>query len=97
MSRKHQYRIRIEPVGQPDEPEAEKSAIGFEFASHDDLATIIRTLAARPDIGPEAAAPLGLGIKLFGSIMLEKRNKEPFASLFPHFSAFMKSLKSQQG
>ena len=93
MSKKKQYRISIEHIGNPDGSVPEDAVVAFDFDSHDELFAIIKELETRPDVGPDAAARLGLGIKLFGSVMLEKRSSDLFADLFPHFSAFMKKLK----
>ena len=64
-------------------------------ARTDQLFTIIEKLEASADIGPEKAAPLALGVKLFGSLMLANRKNDLFINLFPHFSSFMKKLKQK--
>ncbi|MDO6682468.1 MULTISPECIES: DUF3861 domain-containing protein [unclassified Oceanobacter] len=94
MKAAHQYRIRIDHIS-PDGSDTAGQAFEFTFASHDELLTIIDTLQHRSDISPQQAAPLGLGIKLFGSVMMKHRSEPLFADLWPHFSGFMKNLKKQ--
>ncbi len=96
MSKKHQYRITIEHTRNPDGSVPEDASVVFDFDSHDDLFGIIDKLKNHPDVGPDAAPRLGLGVKLFGSVMLENRTSELFSGLFPHFSAFMKKLKGKK-
>ena len=96
MSRKHLYRIRIDHICNADGSVPENTGTEFDFESHDELLAIIDNLGRRPDIGPALAPRLGLGIKLFGGVMLEKRTSELFADLFPHFAEFMKKLKGKK-
>ncbi len=96
MSKRHQYRITVEHTRNPDGSVPQESALEFDFASHDDLFRIIENLKVREDIGPDMAAPLALGIKLFGGTMMENRGRELFSGLFPHFSEFMKKLKGKK-
>lgn len=96
MSKKHQYKISIEHTRNSDGTVPEDAIVEFDFDSHDELFGIIDKLKGRQDVGPDAAARLGLGIKLFGSVMLENRTSELFADLFPHFSGFMKKLKGKK-
>lgn len=96
MSKKHQYRICINHLNHAGGSGAGDETVEFEFTSHDDLFNIIDGLKGRSDMDPEAAAPLALGIKLFGSVMLANRSNGLFADLFPHFSRFMKGLKGKK-
>ncbi|GAA4649756.1 DUF3861 domain-containing protein [Kistimonas scapharcae] len=93
MKKGHQYRITIDHVMNPDGSTPEDQKIEFEFTSHDEILSIIEKLKNRPDIGSEAAAPLGLGIKLFGGVLLQNRSSALFSGLLPHFSEFMKQFK----
>ena len=95
MKKQHQYTIRIEHVQNPDGTIPQNGPLEFAFSSHDELFSIVDKLKDRSDITQEEAAPLGLGIKLFGSVMLANRKSELFASLFPHFASFMKTLKQK--
>ncbi|GAB4302723.1 MAG: hypothetical protein Kow0083_14020 [Methylophaga sp.] len=95
MKKTHQYKINIEHIRTPDGAVPENEQFEFEFSSHDELLNIMKKLETRPDIEPESAAPLGLGIKLFGSVMLANRSHALFANLFPHFAQFMKQLKQR--
>ncbi|MDO6593749.1 DUF3861 domain-containing protein [Neptuniibacter sp. 1_MG-2023] len=95
MKKQHLYKVNIEHLKNADGSVPEDSSLAFEFSSHDELFTIIEKLKARTDIGPAKAAPLTLGIKLFGGLMLANKNDDLFVSLFPHFSAFMKKIKQK--
>lgn len=96
MSKKHQYRITIEHTRNPDGSVPEDACVAFDFDSHDELFGIIDKLKGHPYAGPDVAPRLGLGIKLFGSVMLENRSNDLFSELFPHFSEFMKKLKGKK-
>ncbi len=96
MSKKHQYKINIEHIRNSDGSVPEDAAVEFQFDSHDEILGIIEGLKGLPEIGPDAGARLGLGIKLFGSVMLENRANDLFAGLFPHFAQFMKQLKGKK-
>ena len=93
MKKRHQYRISIDHIMNPDGSKPEDQKVEFEFSSHDEVLSIIEKLKNRPDIEPDTAAPLGLGIKLFGGVLLENRSSELFSKLLPHFSEFMKQFK----
>ena len=96
MKKRNHYKISIEHTQNPDGSVVNNDPFEFEFASHDDLFRIIEKLKDRPNLNPESAAPLGLGIKLFGSVMMENRANPLFANLFPHFVEFMKNLKQKK-
>ncbi|WP_211829387.1 DUF3861 domain-containing protein [Kistimonas asteriae] len=93
MKKGHHYKISIDHVMNPDGSTPEDQKVEFEFSSHDEILSIIEKLKNRSDIEPETAAPLGLGIKLFGGILLQNRTSTLFSELLPHFSAFMKQFK----
>ncbi len=93
MKKGHQYRIRLDHILNPDGSTPEDQPLEFDFLSHDEILTIIEKLKNRPDIESEIAAPLGLGLKLLGGILLKHRDSALFSGLRPHFSDFMKQLK----
>lgn len=95
MKKQHRYKVSIDHLENTDGPVVTGNHLAFEFSSHDELFTIIEKLEASADIGPEKAAPLALGVKLFGSLMLANRKNDLFINLFPHFSSFMKKLKQK--
>jgi hypothetical protein len=95
MKKQHRYKVSIDHLENADSPVVTGNHLAFEFSSHDELFTIIEKLEASADIGPEKAAPLALGIKLIGGIMLANRTEALFANLYPHFSTFMKTLKQK--
>ena len=93
MKKGHHYKIRLEHTQNPDGSTPDDQPVEFDFISHDEIFGILEKLKQRQDIGPETAAQLGLGIKLFGGVLLEHRNSPLFSTLAPHFSDFMKALK----
>jgi hypothetical protein len=95
MKKQHLYKISIDHIQNADGSVPDDDICEFEFSSHDELFEIIEKLKSRADVGPEKAAPLGLGIKLFGGIMLANKKQDLFVNLMPHFAAFMKNLKQK--
>ena len=90
--KKHRYRITLERIS--DSPEAEKAeTLQFEAENHDDIFAIIARIRSKGQFDADAAAALGLGMKLFGETLLDSRNTPPFDALAPHFGQFMKTLK----
>ena len=69
----------------------------FEVGNHDDIIAIVERLRDRDDFNDETAAAFGVGIKLFSEAMLESRENPLFSAFRPHFSQFMKDLKSGSG
>ena len=64
MKKGHQYIIRIEHTQNSDGSTPDDQPVEFGFVSHDEIFAILEKLKQRPDIGPETAQQLGLGIKL---------------------------------
>ncbi|WP_419533255.1 DUF3861 domain-containing protein [Endozoicomonas sp.] len=93
MKKGHHYTIRLEHTLNPDGSTPDDQPVEFNFISHDEIFGILKKLKQRPDIEPETAEQLGLGIKLFGGVLLQHRNSELFSTLAPHFADFMKALK----
>ncbi len=93
MKKRHQYKITIEHTATPNGESTDNGKVEFEIANHDEILGIIEKLKQRPDIDSSAAAPLGLGIKLFGGVMLEDKKNPVFSDIRPHFSDFMKKFK----
>lgn len=96
MKKQHQYTISIDHTQNADGSVPDDETFTFDFSSHDELFEIIKKLKSREDVGPEKAAPLALGVKLFGSVMLANKADGLFVDLFPHFATFMKKLKQKK-
>lgn len=68
--------------------------LAFDATNHDEIIELVdRVKSARILPDDEAAACL-VGLKLFSEVMLRHREEPLFADLFPHFSLFMKRLKT---
>ncbi|HEY0064695.1 MAG TPA: DUF3861 domain-containing protein [Telluria sp.] len=93
--KQHTYRITVEHLsdakGQPSTYEA---PLQFEVGNHDDLFSIVERMRQRQEFDCATNTALAVGLKLFSEVMLEHRESALFADLLPHFSAFMKKLKS---
>ncbi len=83
MKKGHHYNIRVEHTSNPDGSTPDDQPVEFDVASHDEILGIIEKLKNRPDIEPEIAAQLALGIKLFGGILLEHRKSNRFQRWLP--------------
>lgn len=97
--KKHLFRITVEPVddaaGQ-SRPEG-GGTLAFVVSNHDDILEVVERLRGRGDFTPEAAAAFGVGLKLFGELLLVNREHPLFRELAPQFGQFMKALKSGPG
>jgi hypothetical protein len=93
--KQHSYRITIEHLldanGAPSQYDA---PLQFNVGNHDDIFEIVERLRRRSDFDENASTALAVGLKLFSEVMLENRNSPLFEDLMPHFSSFMKKLKS---
>ncbi|MRD71793.1 DUF3861 family protein [Rhodocyclus tenuis] len=93
----HRYRITVEPLADDTSSDAAASALHFEVANHDDILHVVERLRTRADLPPDTAAALGVGLKLFGEVLLEHRTHPLFRELYPHFGEFMRTLKGKGG
>jgi uncharacterized protein DUF3861 len=91
--KQHQYRITLEHLADPQGRPSNRPPLQFEVGNHDDIIAIVERLRGRSDIKPDEAAALGVGLKLFGEVMLANKDHALFSSLRPHFAKFMKDLK----
>lgn len=79
--------------GRPEgEPVTEKS-LSFDTRNHDDVLSIVERLQARGDLPNDTAASLGVGLKLFGEVVLEHRNDPLFAPLREPLQEFIARRK----
>lgn len=94
MKKQHHFRITVEGLGPaPGPSDPSHPRVQFDVANHDDVLAIIDRLRQRSDFDADTAAALGLGLKLFGEVMLHHRQHPLFAELTPHFGEFMRRLK----
>lgn len=92
--RQHRYRITVEHLADPNgAPSEHEKPLQFEIGNHDDIFAVVERLRSRSDLDKETASALGVGLKLFGEVMLENKNHQLFADFLPHFGQFMKNLK----
>ena len=90
----YRYHITMEMTkGQRGEPVTGKS-LSFEAQNHDDILSIVDRLQARGDFSADAAASLGVGLKLLSEVALENRESPLFAPLREHLREFILELKN---
>ncbi|MCC9596143.1 MULTISPECIES: DUF3861 domain-containing protein [unclassified Rubrivivax] len=93
--RQHRYRITVEHLADADGNLPGNTApLVFEAGSHDNILQIVERLRGHPGLPPESAPAFGVGLKLFGEVMLENRKSPLFVDFSPHFRDFMQALKS---
>lgn len=93
MSELYSYRITLEQL--PSSTSSDKTVtLTFETASNDDIIAIADK-ARRHIRDKDEAHAFAVGLKLFGQSLLNNREDQPFAALFPHFQAFMQGLKGR--
>lgn len=90
----HQYRITVEALP-PDDSSQESlpDTMSFKVENHDDIFKVIKKIQSRGDFTEDQAKAFGLGLKLFGEVMLKNKNLPLFSAFAPHFMDFMKELK----
>lgn len=92
--RQHRYRITVEHLADTHgAPSTHPTPLTFEVGNHDDILTVVERLRLRDDLPADSATALGVGLKLFGEVMLEHKTHPLFAGLLPHFGEFMRQLK----
>lgn len=79
-----------DPKGNPSSHDA---PLQFEVGNHDDIQAVVERLRQRGDLGDDTAMALGVGLKLFGEVMLDNRQHPLFADFLPHFGEFIRHLK----
>ncbi|WP_319523876.1 DUF3861 domain-containing protein [uncultured Desulfosarcina sp.] len=90
----HKYRITVESMTVADNGDSTNAKnFQFEVENHDDILQVVERLQGRGDFDPGTAAAFGLGLKLFGEVMLKNKDNSLFSSLQPHFGQFMRTLK----
>ena len=94
--KQHLFRITVEPLGavqgEPYVDQPTQASLQFEVSNHDDILAVVERLRGRGDFSANDAAAFGVGLKLFGEVMLHNKSNPLFASLLPHFGQFMKDL-----
>jgi hypothetical protein len=88
--KQHLYRVTLEHLADVKGEPSTHQPLQFEVGNHDDIIAIVERLRSRGDFNEDTAAALGVGLKLFGEVMLENRENPLFASLRPAFSKFIK-------
>lgn len=90
--KQHRYRVTLEHLADADGA-SHRPPLRFEVENHDEIIAIVARLRSRGDFSQDAAAALGVGLKLFSEVMLHEKSNPLFASFRPHFVQFMKQLK----
>lgn len=87
------YRITVENITEQNVSPAEREQMQFEVTDREDLFAIVEKIKKGTDLELETATALGVGIRLFGGVMLKHKKTPLFAELMPHFRAFMIGMK----
>ena len=92
----YRYRITVEKLrdarGQPVHDES----LSFYASNHDDILAIVKKLDTKLPFDAGTAASLGVGLKLFGEVVLTHRNDPMFAEIHPALSEFIQQLKQPE-
>lgn len=85
------YRITIEQID--DNNNIVGQPLQLEMQDHENLFNAIETIKQKSGLAPQIATRLAVGVRLFGTTLLQERKNPLFADFFPHFKAFMQDLK----
>lgn len=92
--KQHRYRVTVEHLADAGgNPSTYERPLTFDVGNHDDIFAIVERLRQRDDFSADTAAAFGVGLKLFGEVMLENKDNPLFSAFREPFSAFMKELK----
>lgn len=91
--KQHRYKVTVEHLADPQGVPSSQAPLQFEVGNHDDIIAVVERLRSRGDFDANTATAFGVGLKLFGEVMLENKDHPLFASFAPHFGQFMKELK----
>lgn len=95
--KQHQYQVTLAHLADPTGAPSNQPPLVFKVGNHDDILSIVERMRQRGDFNHDAAAALGVGLKLFSEVMLENKDHPLFAEFKPHFLQFMKTLKKGTG
>ncbi len=91
----HTYKITCEYLRDADGKSPTVSPLSFEVQLHEDIFHIINMLQAKDKVPAKDAAAFGLGLKLFGEIVLRNKDTPLCATVKPHLTAIMKEIKQK--
>lgn len=87
---KNRYKFTVEKV--TDQGIDAKSLV-FEATSHEDIFHIVQLMQEKMEFEKDETTSLAVGLKLFSTVLLKYKDRDPFKKLLPHFKEFMKELK----
>jgi hypothetical protein len=74
----YRYRISVEKLTNAKGEPVQGQCLSFYTTNHDDILAIVEKMQARLPIPASTAASLGVGLKLFGEIVLTHRSEAAF-------------------
>ena len=93
MKKGHLYRITVEYLKDVKGETVEKEPLTFEATNHDEILRIVERIQKKGLFDEAEAAAFGVGLKLFGEVMLNNKDHDLFKPLRPAFREFMHGLK----
>ncbi|MBS1798580.1 MAG: DUF3861 domain-containing protein [Acidobacteria bacterium] len=79
----YRYRVTVEKLNDAKGQPVHGESLSFYAANHDDILAIVKRLESRLPFDAGTAASLGVGLKLFGEVVLTHRNDPMFAAISP--------------
>jgi hypothetical protein len=93
----YRYRVTLEGTADMRGNPIEGQKLNFEVPNHDDLFPIVEKMKRRGDLDEASASALAVGLKLLSEVVLQNRQREPFAALRPALGEFIGSIKRGVG
>lgn len=93
MKKNNKYRLTLDEITLKDNRNPTGN-LQFEFENHDDILSILDKIKQKNIFDENTNKEFAVGLKLFSEVLLKNRKHELFEDFFPHFSDFMKKLKS---
>lgn len=96
MKKQHLFRITVEHVQTLCEVEPLESPLVFEAGDHDNIIDLARRVAERGTYSAEDAAALMVGLKLFGELVLTRKDDAMLQAMKEPIGRFIGQLKSRR-
>lgn len=69
--------------------------LAFQHLNHDDILDIAERMRCRLALDDDDSAALTVGLKLLSEVVMMRRDRPPFAELWPALAAFTRALKAE--
>lgn len=92
--KQHEYEVTVKHLTDAQgNPSTYTEALQFKAYNHDDIFKVLGFIQSSHLLDEESTKAFAVGLKLFGEVLLENKERPLFKEFMPHFVQFMKNLK----